>query len=63
MTIKKLRKLMTRKQAAAYLEETPNTIALWDYRKSRDLKPIKFNGSVRYLRENLDKYLEESLRK
>lgn len=50
--------LLNRKQAAAYLNVTPGTLAVWDCIRRYDLKPIKIGRAVRYRRANLDKFIE-----
>lgn len=51
--------LMTREEAARYLQSTIGTLAFWDCTKRHDLRPIKIGRSVRYRRSDLDSFLEE----
>ncbi len=51
--------LLTRKEAARYINFTPGTLAVWDCTKRHDLKPIKIGRSVRYRKSDLDKFLEQ----
>lgn len=54
--------LLDRKRAARYLGIAPGTLAIWDCTKRYDLRPIKVGRSVRYRREDLDRFLEERLK-
>lgn len=55
----KLEPLMTRPQAADYLQVSVGTLAHWDCSKRYDLKPIKIGKrSVRYRRADLDAFME-----
>lgn len=54
--------LLTRKQAAEYLNISPGTLAVWDSTKRYDLKPIKIGSLVRYRKSDLDKYLDEKMK-
>jgi len=56
-------KLLTRKDAAKYLNVAPGTLAVWDCTKRYDLQPLKIGRSVRYRRANLDRFLEDQQRK
>ena len=50
--------VMTRKQAAAYLGVKPQTLAVWATKKRHEL-PFKKSGKfVRYIRSDLDRWLE-----
>lgn len=52
--------LLTRREAAAYLQVAPGTLAVWDCKKRYDLRPIKVGRRlVRYRRSDLDRFLEE----
>ncbi|OJW77952.1 MAG: hypothetical protein BGO69_10750 [Bacteroidetes bacterium 46-16] len=51
--------LLTRHQAAAYINSTYSTLASWDCRKSYNLRPIKISrGMVRYRKSHLDAFLK-----
>lgn len=49
--------LLTEKQAAKYLGCCERTV--WRMRKARKLMCIKFGASVRYTREELNRFIEE----
>jgi len=49
--------LLTRKQAAAYLDVRPQTLACWASTRSYDLRYIKVGGLVRYRKTDLDDFL------
>lgn len=51
--------LMNRKQAAAYINCSYGTLAVWDCTKRHDLQPIKIGRSVRYRKSALDAFLEQ----
>ncbi|QEC79346.1 helix-turn-helix domain-containing protein [Mucilaginibacter ginsenosidivorax] len=53
--------LLTRKEAARYLDMAPNTLAVWACTKRYNLNPIKIGRSVRYRRSELDRFLDQSL--
>lgn len=53
--------LLTRKEAARYLDMSPNTLAVWACTKRYNLNPIKIGRSVRYRRSELDRFLDQSL--
>jgi len=54
--------LLTRKEAAAYINYSPGTLAVWDCTKRYNLRPIKIGRSVRYRKSFLDEFLAENLR-
>lgn len=50
--------LLTRQQAAEYLNSTYSTLASWDCRKTYSLRPIKISrGMVRYRKSHLDAFI------
>lgn len=51
--------LLTRHEAAKYINFTYGTLAVWDCTKRYDLRPIKVGRSVRYRKSVLDKFIEE----
>jgi len=53
--------LLNRRQAAAYLNISPGTLAVWDCLKRYDLQPLKVGRAVRYRRSNLDKFIEQRI--
>jgi hypothetical protein len=53
--------LLNRREAAQYLKVSPGTLAVWDCTKRYDLKPMKVGRSVRYTRENLDKFMNRNM--
>lgn len=55
--------LLDRKSAARYLSVSPGTLAVWDCTRRYDLKPIKIGRSVRYRRGDLDRFIEQRLRR
>lgn len=55
--------LLDRKMAAKYLGLSPGTLAVWDCTKRQNLNPIKIGRSVRYRRSDLDKFIEQQLRR
>jgi len=54
--------LLTRKEAARYINYSPGTLAVWDCTKRYNLRPIKIGRSVRYRKSYLDQFLEQNLR-
>lgn len=54
--------LLTRKEAAAYINYSPGTLAVWDCTRRYNLRPIKIGRSVRYRKSDLDQFLAENLR-
>ncbi|MBD2704693.1 helix-turn-helix domain-containing protein [Spirosoma sp. BT702] len=55
--------LIDRREAAKYLSVSPGTLAVWDCTKRYDLKPRKIGRAVRYRRSDLDKFIEQQLRR
>jgi excisionase family DNA binding protein len=55
--------LLDRKTAARYLGVSPGTLAVWDCTKRYSLNPLKVGRSVRYRKDDLDKFLERQLTK
>jgi excisionase family DNA binding protein len=53
--------LLTRKEAARYLDMSPGTLAVWACTKRYNLTSIKIGRSVRYRRSELDRFLDQSL--
>jgi hypothetical protein len=53
---------LTRKQAAEYMGVTPGTLAVWDCIKRYDLKPRRKGKLVRYLRTDLDDFINDRLK-
>ncbi|OSZ82568.1 excisionase [Chitinophagaceae bacterium IBVUCB1] len=51
--------LLNRKQAAAYINYSYGTLAVWDCTQRYDLQPIRIGRSVRYRKSALDAFLEE----
>lgn len=50
--------LLTDKEAAAYLNLSTSTLAVWRCTKRQDLPFIKLGRAVRYRQADLDKWLE-----
>ncbi len=59
MNIEAQEPLLNRKQAAAYINYSYGTLAVWDCTKRHNLQPIKIGRSVRYRKSSLDAFLEE----
>ena len=55
--------LLSRKQAAEYLNVKAQTLAVWDSTKRYNLNPLKVGRAVRYRRCDLDAFLESQLTK
>jgi len=49
--------ILNRKEAAAYINYSYNTLAVWDSTKRYDLQPIRIGRSVRYRKSSLDAFL------
>ncbi len=49
--------LLTREQAAAYLNVRPQTLAVWATNKRYPLAYVRVGRSVRYLRSELDQFI------
>ena len=56
-----MNKLLTRKQAAAYLQVAPRTLSNWKSNGSRYLPCIKVGSSVRYRQQDLDDFVEANV--
>jgi hypothetical protein len=54
--------LMDRRAAAAFLNVSPGTLAVWDCTKRYDLRPIKVGTRVRYTKANLVRFLNDQLK-
>jgi len=50
--------LLTREEAAKYLDVKPQTLACWATTKRYGLRYIKIGRSVRYRKADLDRFLE-----
>jgi len=59
LTIPDKEPLLNRKQAAAYINYSYGTLAVWDCTQRYDLQPIRIGRSVRYRKSALDAFLEE----
>lgn len=53
-------KLLTREQAAAYLNVRPQTLAKWHTTKAHSLPLVRVGRCVRYRLRDLDKFIEEN---
>jgi hypothetical protein len=53
--------LLDHKQAALFLNVSPGTLAVWDCRKTYDLRPIRVGSRVRYTKTNLIRFLNSQL--
>lgn len=51
-------KLMTQKEAAEYLGTTVGTLNSWRYYQRYDLPFVRWGCSIRFIKEDLDKWLE-----
>lgn len=49
--------LLTRREAAEYLDTTCGTLAVWDCVSKHDLKPLKVGACVRYSKDFLRAFL------
>ena len=58
MTTGKLPDKLTRDEAAEYLSIKPQTLAAWATTKRYDLPYVKVGRCVRYLRSDLDRFIE-----
>ncbi|MGB2938510.1 MAG: helix-turn-helix domain-containing protein [Phycisphaerae bacterium] len=54
-------KLLTRAEAARYLDVKPQTLACWASTKRYGLAYLKIGGSVRYRRVDLDRWLNSRI--
>jgi len=50
--------LLTREEAATYLDVKPQTLACWATNRRYGLRYIKIGRSVRYRQSDLDRFLE-----
>ena len=51
--------LLTRQEAADYINSTYTTLATWDSRRTYNLRPIRISrGMVRYRKRYLDEFLK-----
>jgi excisionase family DNA binding protein len=50
--------LLTREDAAAYLDVKPQTLACWASTKRYGLRYVKVGRNVRYRKADLDRFLE-----
>lgn len=57
-TFKVNQALLTDKEAAAYLNLSTSTLAVWRCTKRQELPFIKLGRAVRYRQTDLDKWLE-----
>ena len=53
-------KLLTRQQAAEYLNVKPQTLAKWAMTKRYNLPVVRLGKSVRYRLEDLDRFIEDN---
>jgi excisionase family DNA binding protein len=51
--------LLSRKEAAAYLGLTEQTLAVWKCTKRYDLPVVKIGRLVKYKKSDLDKFIEK----
>ena len=58
-TISERSELLTRQQAAKYLDLAPQTLAVWTSEGRYSLPFVKIGRNVRYRRSDLDKWLAE----
>ncbi|HVW96130.1 MAG TPA: helix-turn-helix domain-containing protein [Mucilaginibacter sp.] len=58
---KKPKEIMNRKEAAAYINYAPNTLATWACKNRYDLKYFRIGRNIRYHRSELDRFLESRL--
>ena len=54
--------LLTRRQAAEYLNLKPQTLAVWASTGRHQLPLVKIGRVVRYRRQDLDRFLEQRAR-
>lgn len=55
-------KLLTRNEAAAYLDISPGTLAIWDCTGRYDLRPLKAGNRIRYSRIYLKRFLNRQMK-
>ena len=54
------KKLMTRREAAAYLGIKEQTLALWAHAHRYDLPYYKIGSTAKYKQEDLDRFIERN---
>ncbi len=54
--------LLTRKQAARYINFSPATLAAWASTERHKISFIKIGKSVRYRLSDLDKFLDDQMK-
>lgn len=54
--------LLTRKEAARYLDVSPGSLAVWDCTKQKQLHPVLVGKLVHYRLADLDEYLDQRLK-
>lgn len=54
--------LLTRKEAARYINFSPATLAAWASTRRHKIKFIKIGNSVRYRLSDLDNFLDEQMK-
>lgn len=54
--------LLTRKEAARYINFSPATLAGWASTKRQKIKFIKIGNSVRYRLSDLDEFLDDQMK-
>ena len=54
---RKISKLMSRKEAAAYLGVTPHTLAVWQCKERYSLPCIKIGRLAKYDLDHLDEFI------
>ena len=54
--------LLNPKQAAEYLQITPQTLAVWRCNNRKKLAYVKIGSHVRYRREDLERFIADGLR-
>lgn len=55
-------RLLTRKEAATYLDKSPGTLAVWSCNNRYDLRPLKIGNCVRYSRIYLKHFLNQQMK-
>lgn len=54
--------LLTRKEAARYLDVSPGSLAVWDCTKQKEFNPVLVGKLVHYRLADLDAYLDQRLK-
>ena len=62
MSDKKEERLLTTKEAARFLNKSPDTLAVWRSTRRYTLKAVKRFGKVYYKESDLVKFLEDQTR-